>query len=59
LVCGNIICIAVAGDFGGCDSDYLEGECRKALYESAAATVKRLFLPSKKRQPHVGLKTTK
>jgi hypothetical protein len=45
LVCGTIICIAVAGDFGVCHADCHEGECRKALDELGCSSGRsaRLF----------------
>jgi hypothetical protein len=32
LVCGIIICIAIAGDFGACHADCHEEDCGKATF---------------------------
>ncbi|MFK0091100.1 hypothetical protein [Pseudomonas sp. NPDC090592] len=45
LVCGTIICMAVAGDIGVCHADCHEGDCCKALCDQGCSSVRsaRLF----------------
>ena len=45
LVCGTIICMAVAGDIGVCHANCHEGNCRKAMCYQGCSSVRsaRLF----------------
>lgn len=45
VVCGTIICMAVAGDIGVCHADCHEGECHKAMCDQGCSSGRsaRLF----------------